>query len=163
MKIKKLTLWLVLAAVVSLMPGFARAAGNSNKGDVAAAIQAMENKWEANVAKKEAGLKEVEPMIASDFVGVSATGKRMTKGSLIAQVRKDSDNYTSTKNSNLKVYVMSSNVAIVVGDAIEQGKGKDGQAFDRTYRFTDTWLERNGKWQCVASQIALVRGRPAKD
>jgi ketosteroid isomerase-like protein len=162
MKTQKLTSWLVIAGIVSLMPGFAHAAGNSNKGDVASAIQAMENKWEANVGKKEAGMKEIEPMVADDFVGVSATGKRMTKASLLAQYRKDTDNYSSTKNANLKVYVMNSNTAIVVGDAIEQGKGKDGQSFDRTYRYTDTWLERNGKWQCVASQIALVRGRPAK-
>ena len=29
-------------------------------------------------------------------------------------------------------------------------------AFDRAFRFTDTWLDRNGKWQCVASQAMLV-------
>lgn len=102
-------------------------------------------------------------MVAEDFVGVSAKGTRVGKGSYLAEVRKDTDSYTSTKNTNLKVSVMSSNVAIVVGDAVEKGKGKDGQSFDRTYRFTDTWLERNGKWQCVASQIALIHGRPAKD
>jgi ketosteroid isomerase-like protein len=162
MKTQKLTSWLVTAGIVSLMPGFAHAAGNSNKGDVASAIQAMEDKWEADVAKKAAGVKEIEPMVADDFVGVSAKGKRLGKASYLAEVRKDSDTYTSTKNSNLKVYVMSSTVVIAVGDAIEKGKGKDGEAFDRTYRFTDTWLERNGKWQCVASQISLVRGRPAK-
>ena len=73
-------------------------------------------------------------------------------------MRKDTDTFTSTKNNNLKVTVYSSNVAVAMGDALEKGKGKDGASFDRVYRFTDTWVQRNGKWQCVASQIALVHG-----
>jgi len=32
--------------------------------------------------------------------------------------------------------------------------------FDRVYRFTDTWMERNGKWECIAEQVALVKGTP---
>lgn len=162
MKTQKLASWLAIVGIVSVLPGFANAAANANKGDVSSAIRAMEDKWEAAVAKKAEGVKAVEPMVADDFVGVSSKGKRVGKAAYLAELRKDTDSYTFTKNTSLKVFVMSSNVAIAVGDAIEQGKGKDGQMFDRTYRFTDTWLERNGKWQCVASQIALVRGRPAK-
>jgi len=33
---------------------------------------------------------------------------------------------------------------------------QDGKAFDRTYRFTDTWMDRGGNWQCIASQESLV-------
>jgi ketosteroid isomerase-like protein len=44
-------------------------------------------------------------------------------------------------------------VAVVVGTAHEKGTGKDGKAFDRKLRFTDTWVERGGQWQCVASQL----------
>jgi ketosteroid isomerase-like protein len=50
-------------------------------------------------------------------------------------------------------------VAVVVGTAREKGTGKDGKTFDRTYRFTDTWMNRNGKWQCIASQVALVASK----
>jgi ketosteroid isomerase-like protein len=51
------------------------------------------------------------------------------------------------------------NVAVVVGMANEKGTGKDGKAFDRTYRFTDTWMDRGGNWQCIASQVTLVAQR----
>lgn len=162
MKMQMLTSWLAVVGVISVLPGYAQAAGSAGKGDVASAIEAMENKWEANVGKKEEGAKAVGATVSEDFVGVSFKGKRMTKASLLADYRKDPDSYTSTKNANLKVYVMSPNTAVTVGDAVEKGKGKDGQSFDRTYRFTDTWLERNGKWQCVASQISLVRGGAPK-
>ena len=50
------------------------------------------------------------------------------------------------------------NIAVVVGTAHEKGTGKDGKAFDRTFRFTDTWVERNGQWQCVASQVMKLKG-----
>jgi ketosteroid isomerase-like protein len=162
MKMQRLTSWLAVVGVISVLPGFAQAAGNASKGDVSSAIEAMENKWEANVGKKEEGAKAVGAMVSDDFVGVSSKGKRMTKASLLAEYRKDGDTYTSTKNANLKVYVMSSSAAVAVGDAVEKGKGKDGKSFDRTFRFTDTWLQRNGKWQCVATQIALVRGSAPK-
>jgi hypothetical protein len=50
-----------------------------------------------------------------------------------------------------------SGVAVVVGMANEKGSGKDGKAFDRTYRFTDTWMDRGGNWQCIASQAMELR------
>ena len=30
--------------------------------------------------------------------------------------------------------------------------------FLRTFRFTDTWVERGGQWQCVASQVMKIKG-----
>ena len=132
--------------------------GQNGGGDVASKIKSMEDQWEAAVAKKADGIKTVEGYIAEDFVGVSAKGQRLSKAQELSQMRKDTDTFTSTKNNNLKVTVYSSNVAVAMGDALEKGKGKDGASFDRVYRFTDTWVQRNGKWQCVASQIALVHG-----
>jgi ketosteroid isomerase-like protein len=57
----------------------------------------------------------------------------------------------------LSVHTYGPNVAVVIGTSREKGTGKDGQAFDRTYRFTDSWMDRNGQWQCVASQVMLVK------
>ena len=38
---------------------------------------------------------------------------------------------------------------------IVDGHGKGG-AFTHRYRFTDTWLYRNGKWQAIAAQDYLI-------
>lgn len=51
---------------------------------------------------------------------------------------------------------------MVTGIATEVGKTKDGKAFKRNFRWTDAWLERGGKWQCVASQAMLIRSGPDK-
>jgi len=41
--------------------------------------------------------------------------------------------------------------AIVTGWLVVRGRGANG-AFDRRYRFTDTWVKRAGRWQIVAAQ-----------
>jgi hypothetical protein len=37
------------------------------------------------------------------------------------------------------------------GWLVVRGRGANG-AFDRRYRFTDTWVKRAGRWQIVAAQ-----------
>ena len=41
--------------------------------------------------------------------------------------------------------------AVVTGWLVGCGRGANG-AFDRRYRFTDTWGKRAGRWQIVAAQ-----------
>jgi ketosteroid isomerase-like protein len=158
MKNQNLTCLFVITTLACVLPSLAQAAG---KGDVTSAVRAMEDKWETAIGKKDA--TTIQGMMADDFVGVSSKGKRTGKALVLSQVKKDTDTYTSTRNSNVKVSVMGSNVAIAIGDAVEKGKGKDGQSFDRTYRWTDTWMERNGKWQCVGSHVSQISGSRSKD
>jgi hypothetical protein len=46
-------------------------------------------------------------------------------------------------------------VAVVTGVLIVSGRNK-GKAYTNRYRFTDTWLYRNGKWQAIAAQDYLI-------
>lgn len=135
------------------------AASSGKKMSPDAALRDMENKWEGAIGKHDAAT--VEAMVADDFVGVSSKpgAKVQNRRAMLADMKSDKDTYTSTKNEKLDVRMFGSGVAVVVGTAREKGTGKDGKAFDRAYRFTDTWVDRNGKWQCVASQAALVTGR----
>lgn len=120
----------------------------------AGALKEMENNWAAAYAKHDTAA--ISAMVANDFVGVNSKGKVGNKRSLLAEVKADKDTYTQAKNEKLDVHMYGKDVAVVVGTAHEKGTGKDGQAFDRKYRFTDTFMNRDGKWQCVASQVALL-------
>jgi ketosteroid isomerase-like protein len=124
-----------------------------------AALRDMENKWEDAIGKHDAAT--VEAMVADDFVGVSSKpgAKVQNRRAMLANMKADKDTYTSTKNEKLDVRMFGNGFAVVVGTAREKGTGKDAKAFDRAYRFTDTWVDRNGKWQCVASQASLVTGK----
>jgi len=129
----------------------AAAAPSGKKMSVEAALKDNENRWEAAIAKHDTAT--VGPMVADDYVGVYFDGKVMTRSGVIAESKKDRDTYKSAVNEKLAVHTYGPNVAVVVGTAHEKGTGKDGQPFDRKFRFTDTWVDRGGRWQCVASQI----------
>lgn len=130
---------------------------STDKSAIETALKDNENKWEAAVAKHDASV--IESLVAEDYVGFSSKGKPQTRSTMMEEMKKDADTYTSTANESLDVHVFGPDVAVVSGTSKEKGKGKDGKAFNRSFRWIDTWMLRNGKWQCVASGNMLV---PAK-
>ncbi len=125
---------------------------------VSAVLKDNENRWSAAIAKHDTAT--IESMVAADFIGVNSKGKVQNRRAMLAEVKSDKDTYASTKVEKLDdVHMYGAGVAVVVGMANEKGTGKDGKAFDRTYRFTDTWMDRGGNWQCIASQVTLVAQR----
>lgn len=119
-------------------------------------VKDMENAWEAAVGSHS--FATVEGMVAADFVGVSSKGKFVNRSQMLSEFKGDKDTYKSAKNEKLNVKMFGPNVAVVTGRAREVGTGKDGKAFDRAFLFTDTWMNRGGKWQCVASQVSKIKG-----
>jgi ketosteroid isomerase-like protein len=119
-------------------------------------VKDMENAWEAAVGKHDSA--SIEGFVAADFVGVSSKNKFTDRADVIGEIKKDKDTYKSAKNEKLNVKMFGTNVAVVTGRAREVGTGKDGKAFDRTFLFTDTWMMRGGKWQCVGSQVTKIKG-----
>jgi ketosteroid isomerase-like protein len=131
----------------------AAAAPMNTKGT---SVKDMENAWEAAVGSHS--FATVEGMVAADFVGVSSKGKFINRSQLLSEIKGDKDTYKSAKNEKLNVKMFGPNVTVVTGRAREVGTGKDGKAFDRAFLFTDTWMMRGGKWQCVASQASKIKG-----
>lgn len=119
-------------------------------------VKEMEEKWEASIPSHD--FSTVQGFVSSDFVGISSQGKFVDKSSMLADFKKDTDTYTLAKNEKLNVKAFGPNVMVVTGRAREKGTAKDGKAFDRTFLFTDTWMNRGGQWQCIASQITKVKG-----
>jgi ketosteroid isomerase-like protein len=144
------------AAAKAASPAAAPAAATkpAKNMSVEAALKDMENRWAAAYLKHDS--VSVEPMVAADFIGVNPKGKIQNRRAMLADVKSTKETYTYEKNEKLDVHRYGNDVAVVIGTAREKGTGKDGKTFDRTYRFTDTWMNRGGKWQCVAGQVSLV-------
>ncbi len=119
-------------------------------------VKDMENAWEAAVAKHDRAT--VDGFLAADFTGVSSKSKFIGRSDVLNEFKGDKDTYKSAKNEKLNVKMYGPSVAVVTGRAREVGTAKDGKAFDRTFLFTDTWMMRGGKWQCIASQVAKIKG-----
>lgn len=125
--------------------------------NVSTMLKDNETRWSAAIAKNDTAT--IESMVAPDYIGVNARGKVQNRRAMLADVKSNKDTYTSTKAEKLDVHMYGTAVAVVLGMANVKGTGKDGKAFDRTYRFTDTWMDRGGKWQCIASHGTLVGQR----
>jgi ketosteroid isomerase-like protein len=127
----------------------------TKKSTPEATIRDIEDKWEASVMKHDPSVAQA--YLADDFRGVSSKGKVMSKSNLLSEIKKDTDVYTSTKNGKVDARVFGGQFAVATGTSTEVGKTKDGQAFKRSFRWTDVWVLRKDKWQCVASQAMLVK------
>ena len=119
---------------------------------VAAKLKEMEKQWEAFFNDPAV----IEKSVTDDFVGTSPAGKLMTKKDLLREAREMSGTPPKTITRDLDVYFHGGDLAIVTGAAKQLDRNRSGQIVERTFRFTDTWVERDGEWRCIASQSMLV-------
>ena len=131
----------------------AAAAASGGKTNVAATIRDLESRWAAAIQAHDTTVPQ--QLVAADYIGVNSAGRVVNKAALVAEMKRDKNNYDSAVNSGVTVRV-NGNVAVAVGTTKQSGKDPSGKEFSYTYRWTDTWLERNGQWQCIASQSFLV-------
>jgi ketosteroid isomerase-like protein len=125
------------------------------KGGMDAQLKDIENRWEAAFQSHDG--KVVEEFLADSYVLTDETGKVFNRRGALRRFKKDTDTLEKATNSDVVVHPINKDAAVVTGMAHEVGKDKSGKAFDRTFRWTDTFVNHNGKWECVATQVTLVR------
>ena len=114
-------------------------------------IIAMEHLW--NRAELNNDAKAVGLLLADDFVMTVAEGVLYNKAQILASVADKS--YRPEILQSIGVVVHSyGNTAVVTGAFYEKGVDK-GKPWERRGRFTDTWLNLNGRWQCIASHFSV--------
>jgi ketosteroid isomerase-like protein len=122
---------------------------------VQANLKQMEDAWvKALVSKDQTAVGNV---IADDFAGFNPEGKNVTKSQLLDEAKNERNTLSSATNDNMDVHVYGPNLATVSGTTTEKGKDKDGKQFTRTYVWVDTWMERNGKWECIAEGVMQLK------
>lgn len=120
-------------------------------------IKSMEDAWAAGQLNKDHGASVVDGLLASDYRGITAKGKMLDKKQQLERIRKDTDTYTASKNDSMHVHIYGSDLATVCGTSTENGTDKAGKAFTRSYYWLDTWMQRNGQWQCIAGSGGLLK------
>ena len=139
------------ATLLLLLAAAAVATGQSADADKSK-ILALENAW--NLAERNKDVKALDQLLGSSLVYIDYDGSIQNKEQFLAVVRKPSLHPEQIVNESTTVY-MYGTAAVVTG--IYREKGVDnGKAYLRRGRFTDTWINVNGTWQCVASQSTLI-------
>jgi ketosteroid isomerase-like protein len=124
---------------------------SADSSAVQANLKQMEDAWvKALVSKDHAAIGNV---IADDFAGFNPEGKHLGKSQLLDEAKNEPNTLSSAVNENMDVHVYGPNLATVSGTTTEKGKDKDGKQFTRSYVWVDTWMERNGKWECIAEGV----------
>jgi hypothetical protein len=132
------------------------AQATADTGAIETKLKAMEDAWAAGQLTKDRGVSAVGGMLASDYAGVGSKGEMRDKASQLEHMKSDTDTYTDSKNDSMKVHVYAPNLATVAGTSTEKGKDKDGKEFSRSFAWIDTWMERGGQWQCIASSGTAI-------
>lgn len=136
---------LVVLALCFGIPVWAQASGSD--GDVSKKLMDMEHKWAE--AAKTGDWNSVSNMLADDYVVTNASGKQMSKQESLNDMK--SAKLDSGDVSDMQVRTHG-DTAIVTGKFRGSGKDKNGKPLNIHEAWTDTWVNKNGKWVCVASQ-----------
>ena len=116
-------------------------------------IIALESAW--NQAEQNKDANALANLLSENLVYVDYDGSVSTKQQFLAQVKNTDITGEQIINEGLTVHMFNNNVAVSTGVYRDKGLEK-GKPFQRRGRFTDVWLNQNGKWECIASQSTLI-------
>jgi ketosteroid isomerase-like protein len=144
----------LLVGLVILVFGVAILA-QQKSGSVEQELIKLELEWaNANVKVDVAFLDKI---IADDWVFTDPDGVIWTKAGSLASLKSGEDKVSSMVTDDTKARVYG-DAAVVMGRNVtkETFKGKDVSG---TFRWTDTWIKKAGRWQCVATHASKVAGK----
>jgi len=134
-----------------------RRGGMMSMGGTAKTLMDCEQDWADAYLKGDAArLAEIE---ADDYISTDPSGHVYNKAQDIADVKSGTFKAESFKLDDMKVTMVNATAAVVTGRTTIKGKYQ-GQDISGQYRFTDTWVKRQGRWQCIASQSTAIAARP---
>jgi len=112
-------------------------------------ILESERQWAESVATGDTSA--IERILADDFIGVDPKGRLYAKQQMIDETRNAPKYFVSNRLNDVKVRFYG-NTAIAQGsETWEKRSGERGR-----FVWTDTWLQRNGRWQIVAAEDLIA-------
>jgi hypothetical protein len=157
-KVERIVSWGTVAvlAVLSASAGQVKKSDTPKAAGYAAAEQAvtkLEQEWFTIQLAHEWG--KLERIVSDDFLLTESDGKLGNRESMMAGYKEEADATTNITMGLLISHAVAPNAVIAVGLDDITLKDKQGHTTHRYERFTDTWILREGRWQCVAEQLTL--------
>ena len=112
----------------------------------------LEQDW--TNAEVKADLAFLDRILADDWLFTDPDGVVWTKAKSLAVLKSGEDVVSSMVPDDMKVRIYG-DAAVVTGRATtkETFKGKD---ISGLHRWTDTWIKKAGRWQCVATHASAI-------
>ncbi len=137
---KRIILLIILMAASSIFVFSQAQNKKSSRNDkIAQELIKMENQWAQVDVTNDRSV--FERILAPDFVSTSRSGKFLgNRQEYLADW--EYEKVKSAVNSNMKVHIYASSVAVVAGIDTTRGTDKDGNEWMHQDRFTDTYIKR---------------------
>jgi ketosteroid isomerase-like protein len=118
------------------------------------ALIKLENEWsQASIKRDGAALQR---FYADEYLSTNAEGVVSDKATELKNLTTGVFLLTAYKFEDMKVHVYG-DTAVVTGRNTIKGRWEDlGRDVSGPYRFTDVFVRRDGRWQCVASQSSRM-------
>ena len=98
----------------------------------------------------------LDKFLADDYAGVDSRGESETKADALASIKDPQNAYSSCAEKDMKVRVYGDDAAVVSGHQVYSGTYKGKSYKDREILWTDTFVRKGGRWQCVASHSTAI-------
>ena len=114
----------------------------------------VEHAWSQAVVNRDGAA--LQRFYAEEYVFTDADGIVTNKSQEMKNITSGSFRLSSYKFDDVRVRVYGE-VAVVVGQNTIKGGWEDiTRDVSGPYRFTDVFVSREGRWQCVASQASRI-------
>jgi ketosteroid isomerase-like protein len=128
-------------------------------GNVERELMQLERSWNDSWITRDWAF--LDRILADDYIGTQSDGSLTTKAQEIGDLKSSESVVASIVSDDLKVRLYK-DAAVVTFRFVtrEQTKGKDTSG---SFRATDTWIMRDGRWQCVANHLSRIVRFPVEN
>jgi hypothetical protein len=141
----------ILLSCLSIASAALPAQTPARTGDVEQALFKLENEWAQAVIHRDVPV--LRRLTAARWVYSDESGV-MEREPGIKAFTTGTDTVREASNADMRALVYD-RTAVVIGVLQMKGRGPQGP-FNHRYRYTDTWMLMDGRWQCIASQDYLM-------
>ncbi len=150
-----LAILLICAGVWTTSAAAGQAGKAAGFAEAERAVTKLEQEWFA--IQQANDWAKLSKLISDDFVIVDSDGSLGNKQSIVAGYKEEAPRVVSLKMQVLVAHAVAANTVIATGLDDIATKSGSGDTVHRYERFIDTWILRDGRWQCVAEQITLAK------
>jgi ketosteroid isomerase-like protein len=125
---------------------------SSPDAEIQTKIIALEKAW--NQAYKRADTRALDLILDDQIVLINDDGSTQAKSQFLASIKRTDvqEQQVSPESMTVRMY---GTIAIATG--VFQAKGlQGGKHYLRRERFVDTWLLKDGKWACIATNATPI-------
>src|ERR1700687_349143 len=142
-------LMIVVCSMTLLLP-----AQDDSESAVRSKIIALEKAW--NQAYKAGDIRALDSILDNEIVLINDDGSIQSKAEFLAGVK-------ATRNNSQEQQVLPESMSVhvygntAISTGVFRAKGVEGgKSYLRRERFVDTWIYKDGRWVCVASNATPV-------